>query len=182
MKRIEFSDMTYRLRRNLMATAAILIAIVYFDIKVGRIAAQGIEIKGLTIEIIISILISVLFYHLIAFGIRAFEEYRHWELTFTDEQATAYGGGLSVIDISKRLFDAVDILEKITKNDDLLGAEGQEVLSDSDICKLKGIGNSTEKYAKRFQNFPIVTRWRFWVWDVGIAVIIAVSAISFAVC
>jgi hypothetical protein len=180
MQRIEFSELTNRLRRNLMAAAALIIAIVYFEIKVGRAATQGLELDGLTTDVVLWILVVVLLYHGVAFAVRAIEEYRHWELTFSSTQTMTFGGGVVPVDLARKLKDTSEVLEKITANAGLVGREGQEIFTETDAKKLRSAADAALIYAKRFGNFPRITRIRFWAWDIGAASVITAGALGFA--
>jgi hypothetical protein len=103
MQRIEFSEMTNRLHRNLVAVAAAIIAIVFFGIKIDKATGFGMEVQGLTTSPLLSMLVAVLLYHMVAFAMRAFEEYRAWELQLASKIATSYGGKIETIELANQL-------------------------------------------------------------------------------
>jgi hypothetical protein len=62
---------------------------------------------------------------------------------------------------------------------DNLGS-AKEVLSQTDVAHIKATAEVAQIYAKRFKNFPAITRWRFWIWDIGVATLLTVIALGFA--
>lgn len=180
MQRIEFSDTASRLRRNVMATATLIAAIVVFDIKVGKAAAQGMELDGLTTNVVLCILAAVMAYHVVAFIIRAYEEYLFWDLTFSNAVKSTWSDVDKVVDVAFYLRELTDTVAKVSP-DGMTGSEGKLSLSDGDIRKLKEAGDALSTYAKRYKNFPTIMRWRFWLWDIGIACLAALAALGLLV-
>ena len=56
MKRIEFSETTIRLRRNLVAASSLIVVIAGFDIKVEKAASTGVVLENLTTNVVIAVL------------------------------------------------------------------------------------------------------------------------------
>ncbi len=180
MQRIEFSEMTNRLHRNLMIAAALIICITFFGIQIGKVTAAGIELVNFTTGVLLTILIVTLIYHAIAFAIRAFEEYRLWELQLSSKQATYYGGGVGVLELADQFRNVSETLENIIENSGLITHQGQTVISQDDAAELKQAAKAAIVYGKRLKNFPLVTRVRFWGWDIGTAAAVTIVAILFA--
>ena len=180
MPRIEFSEMTNRLHRNLVATAALIIAMKLFDLRIEKAGTLGVEVKNLTTNVLIIILVAILAYHCVAFAVRAFEEYRIWELKVTETQASFYDGGIGTIDLATKLRTLTAILDKTSTQTDGIIAGGQPILSKDEVDKLKSAAELALTYAKRWERFPTITRWRFWIWDIGIAGVISLVAFLFS--
>jgi len=180
MQRIEFSDLTNRLHRNTMAAAALIIAIAFFNLKIGKATAEGLELQNLTTGVLIWSAFAVLLYHAVAFCLRSIEEYEHWELTLPDSEAGVWDGGVITVDLARRLKDAAETLTKITKNSGAIGHQGQTIFSENDAKQLKEVSEAAVVYAKRFANFPKITRTRFWIWDIGVTLAVVVVALLFA--
>jgi hypothetical protein len=177
MERIAFSELTNRLHRNLIAAAGLILCIMFFKIKIGKLSAVGFELDGFTTNVLVIILMVVLGYHALAFAFRAYEEYRIWELQLTRRQETYFGGGIGISELASRMKEAADSLDKVIKNSGAIGARNQEILTAVDAEKLKNAADSADLYAKRFLNFPWITRARFWGWDIGVTLVVA--SISF---
>src|SRR5215472_6943066 len=103
MERIEFSELTNRMHRNLVAVAAAIIVFVFFDIKIEKATTLGMEVTGLTTRVLLWILVAILLYHMVAFAMRAIEEFRAWELHLATKEATSYGGRLETISLASQL-------------------------------------------------------------------------------
>ncbi len=172
MQPIEFNEMTNRLRRNLMGAAFLIIGIAGFDIKVGRASASGMELENLTTEVSLMVLLAFLIYHAFAFGIRAFEEYRHWELRLADQTKAWQSSDSTVVELADQMRASDQVIEKIFENQDI---------STNETRKFTEMLHSVNIYANRFQNFPRITRFRFWFWDIATAGGVSVIAILFAI-
>ena len=181
MKCIEFSEMTNRLRRNLMAAAFLIISIKAFNIKVEKVSAGGAQLENLTTEVVMLILLAFIIYHALAFAIRAFEEYRHWELTFSNVEDSTWNGDKVTESLATKLRQASPAINKLIDGDGLKVDETSEAFNAADVQNLKAVISAAQIYAKRFENFPKVTRLRFWVWDIGTACILTAVAITFAI-
>lgn len=175
-KRIEFSDTTIRLRRNLMAMSVLIISITFFDIEINRAVAQGVQFDGLTTDVILIILTSVMVYHVFAFVIHAYEEYRFWEITFSTSEVSLVDGGYRPVHVAQKLKELVPTIEKLEAD---AGNEGEFSLSEKEVRKLRELIDEVSIYAARFQNFPSITRVRFWGWDIGLAVIVTFATAYF---
>src|SRR5258708_2764421 len=117
MERIEFSELTNRLHRNLVGVAAAIIGIVFFGIKIEKATAVGMEVTGLTTRVLLWILVAVLLYHAAAFLMRAFEEYRAWELKLaTKEAASSYGGRIQTIALANQLRGLAPKIQEVYDN------------------------------------------------------------------
>lgn len=180
MQRIEFSEMTNRLRRNLMAAAFLIIGTKAFDIKIGKVSVGGAQLENLTTEVVIMILLVFLIYHAFAFSIRAFEEYRYWELTFSAKEESTWDGD-AVVNLAAKLRQAKPAIDKLIDADGMTLDETSQTFSAADAQSLQAATGAAELYAKRFENFPKVTRFRFWAWDLGMAGALTVVAIWFAI-
>lgn len=181
MQRIEFSEMTNRLHRNMIASAAIIISILFFHIRIVRAAALGVEFENLSTRVLLAILVAFLIYHAVAFLIRAFEEYRIWELQLTAKQAAYFGGNIGTVDLADRLHNLSTSLQKLLANRGAVVIYGQEIFTSGDAEKLKAAADAALIYARRFTNFPTITRIRFWAWDIGFAAILTLVAVLFVV-
>jgi hypothetical protein len=173
MERIEFSELTNRMHRNLVAVAAAIIVIVFFDIKVEKATTLGMEVTGLTTRVLLWILVAILLYHMVAFAMRAIEEFRAWELKLTSRTVSSYGGKIEVVELANQLRGMAEIAEK-------LQSSSKEGISSADVAHIKSTADVAQIYGKRFENFPAITRWRFWLWDIGMAALLAVIALGFA--
>jgi hypothetical protein len=180
MRRIEFSEITNRLHRNLMASASLIVLIIVFHIDVKKAATSGIELENLTTKVILIALSAVLLYHALAFCIRAFEEYREWDLKLTEKDATVWGGGVAIFDLSNKLKEVADVLQKISANTGAISHQNQTVLTADDARKLKDVSEAAGIYGNRFKNFPTITRFRFWFWDIGVSGVITLFAVIYA--
>lgn len=181
MQRIEFSEMTNRLHRNLMGSAALLIVIVFFNIKVTKASTSGLELENLTTRVILTVLIAVLVYHAAAFCIRAFEEYRIWELKLSDKQATAWGGGNFVLELADQLKSVGETLERILANSGVIQHNNQTIINADQAQELIEASKAALIYGRRLKNFPKITRFRFWFWDIGIAIAATIFSLTLAV-
>lgn len=177
MERIELDEVTIRLRRNLVVSAFLIIIIKYFGIKVEKIQGAGLEFSNLTTEVVLLILIAIMIYHFVAFGVRALEEFKFWQQTFADKDAAAYGGSLVTVTLASKLEQVADILDAITKNGGLIVHQGQTIISEGDAGELKKAATAANTYAKRLKNFPYITGTRFLAWDIGFAVVTFVVAL-----
>jgi hypothetical protein len=139
MQRIEFSEMTNRLHRNLMIAAALLIGISVFDIRVGKAAASGVELINFTTGVLIAVLLAVLIYHALAFAIRAFEEYRIWELQLAARETTYYSGGVGTTELAHKLRDLGELFEKVISNSGAISSQNQEIIQKNDATYLKEV-------------------------------------------
>lgn len=176
MQRIEFSEMTNRLHRNAMGAAALIISIKLFNLQIDKAGTLGIEIKNFTTGVLVVILLVAMVYHGIAFAIRAFEEYRIWELELTKVNASFWGGGIGVVDLTNKIASASESLKKIVANAGMITAAGQTIFTKQDADNLNEFSRAAEIYAKRLKNFPWITRLRFWVWDIGITAVAMLAA------
>jgi hypothetical protein len=180
MQRIELSEMTNRLHRNAIGSAALIISIKFFSLQIDKAGTLGIEIKNFTTSTLVIILAIALLYHGIGFTIRALEEYRIWELELTSKQGAAYGGGFVVVDLADRLRSVGESLQKITENTGAITSTGQTIFTKQDADKLIEVSRTAEVYGRRLKNFPWITRVRFWGWDIGITAATTIIAILFA--
>lgn len=180
MERIQFSEMTNRLRRNLMAASFLIIGIAGFNIEVGNATASGMELKNLTTEVVLVTLLTFLIYHAIAFMIRAFEEFRLWELKLASRDATSWSGGVGRLELADHLKQVGDVLEKLTTGDRQTSTDAGKTITDSDIKNIKNAAEAADIYERRLKNFPTVTRVRFWIWDIGVACAVSILGILFA--
>ena len=176
MERIEFSELTNRLRRNLMASSFLIVSIKEFDITINGVNSYGMKLENLTTEVITVILFLILIYHAIAFFTRAFEEYRFWELKLSNITETYMSGGEKTLGLNEQISSLAETLDKITKNSGILNKDGQEIFNNADAQELARVRESADRYASRFSNFPMITRLRFWIWDIGTAFLIACIA------
>ena len=173
MERIEFSELTNRMHRNLVAVAAAIIVIVLFGIKVEKATTLGMEVTGLTTRVLLCILVAMLLYHMVAFAMRAIEEFRAWELKLTSRTITKFGGKIEVVELANQLRGMAEIAEK-------LQSSSKEGISSADVAHIKSTADVAQIYAKRFKNFPAITWWRFWLWDIGMAALLTVISLGFA--
>ena len=173
MERIEFSELTNRLHSNLVAVAAAIIVFVLFDIQIEKVTTLGMEVKGLTTRVLLLVLVAILLYHMFGFALRAIEEFRAWELKLTARTMSAYGGKIEGVELFNRLRGMAEIAEK-------LQSSGKEGISAGDVAHIKSTADIAQVYLKRFENFPAITRWRFWLWDIGVAALLTVIALGFA--
>jgi len=162
MVRIEFSELTNRLRRNLMAATFLIIAITGFNIRVGKVTASGFQLENLTTEVILVILIAVVIYHAIAFGIHAFEEYRDWELTRFDKTK-------NLLDFFDEIQSLISTLEIKIKDYGAIDAQNQTILTENDVKRLERVAELMLTYGKRLKRLPVISRVRFWGLDIGVA-------------
>lgn len=176
MQHIELSEMTNRLRRNLMGSAFLIIVLIGADLKVNKVSTSGMELQNLSTEVLLIILHAFLLYHAVAFSIRAFEEYRLWELNFTTEEVQGWSSG--VVQLAEKLKRVSDILDNVTANSGLLPQNGQTIFTQADAEQLKAASEAALQYGKRLDNFPTITRVRFWFWDIGVAGIVTGFAVS----
>lgn len=174
MKRIELSDMTQKIRRNLVASSFIMLVIVLANLKISKISAGGLQLEGFSTSVALVTLMVFSAYHLLAFVIHAFEEYRFWrnEITSTGRSLD----GQHVIDLALVLKEASEALENVLSRP---GANSsmQAVFGSSDIQNLKDVRTGVLKYAKSYRIFPWITGFRFWVWDVLISVAPAILSL-----
>jgi hypothetical protein len=150
-----------------------------FDIKIGKATASGLELENLTTEVVLIGLMVVLLYLTATFVIRAFEEYRYWELTIPSEEAATWDGPIKVTDLANKMLNASDALDKVRANTGIIGRADREVLNEGDIRELKSAAEAAGTYAARFDNFPIIMRGRFWILDIGVTLITAFVGSSF---
>lgn len=176
LKPIEFSELTNKLRRNIMGSALLIIVIGYYKIGVTEPTFAGMKLTGLTAEIILLMLFLFMIYHLFAFAIRAHEEFRLWEMHLTLEESHDMMLP-DIVGLATRLARASDTIDNIIANSGLLNAQGQTVFTNEDAHKLKAITATAETYARHFKNFPATTKLRFWGWDVGIVVLVSLVAL-----
>jgi hypothetical protein len=170
VERIEFSELTNRMHRNLVAVAAAIIVIVFFDIKIDKATTLGMEVTGLTTGVLLWILVAMLLYHMVAFAMRAIEEFRAWELKLASRIATSYGGKIDTIELANQLRGMAEMNEKLQSSR----------IDANDVALIKQTAEVAQIYAKRFKNFPAITWWRFWLWDIGVAALLALTALGFA--
>ena len=81
-----------------------------------------------------------------------------------------------ILGLNEQISSLAETLDKITKNSGILNKKGQEIFDNSDAHKLARVTESADRYASRFSNFPMITRFRFWIWDIGTAFLIACIA------
>jgi hypothetical protein len=177
MERIELSELTNRMRRNLVAVAAAIMVLVFFDIKIEKATTLGMEVTGLTTRVLLWILVAILLYHMVAFAVRAVEEFWAWELKLTSRIATSYGGKIETIELANQLRGLV---EKLQDACDKNLRSDKELLAPNDLVHLRQTAEVAQIYAKRFKNFPAITGWRFWLWDIGVAALLTAIALGFA--
>jgi hypothetical protein len=60
MELIEFSELTNRMHRNLVAVAAAIVVLVFFDIKIEKANTLGMEVTGLTTRVLLWTLVAIL--------------------------------------------------------------------------------------------------------------------------
>src|SRR5262245_44708303 len=101
------------MHRNLVAAAAAIIVIVFFDIKIDKATTLGMEVTGLTTGVLLWILVAMLLYHMVAFAMRAIEEFRAWELKLASRIATSYGGKIDTIELANQLRGMAEMNEKL---------------------------------------------------------------------
>ena len=78
MTSFEFTDKTMRQRRNLLVIATLIIAIKFFDITITNVSISGVDLKGLTTNVVIIVLAGTLFYLATAYANGFYEEYNYW--------------------------------------------------------------------------------------------------------
>src|SRR5262245_14793842 len=144
MERIEFSELTNRLRRNLVGVAAAIIGIVFFGIKIEKATAVGMEVTGLTTRVLLWILVAILLYHSVAFTVRAIEEFGAWELKLTSRTITSYGGKIADVELFNQLRGMAEIAEK-------LQSSNKNGISSHDIAHIKQTADVAQIYLKRFK-------------------------------
>jgi hypothetical protein len=147
MERIEFSELTNRLHRNLVAAAAAIIVIVFFDINIEKATTLGMEVTGLTTRVLLLVLVAILLYHMFGFALRAIEEFRAWELKLTARTMSSYGGKIEAVELFNQLRGMAEIAEK-------LQSSGKEGISAGDVAHIKSTADIAQVYLKRFENFP----------------------------
>jgi hypothetical protein len=151
----------------------LVIVFVFFDIKIEKATTLGMEVKGLTTRVLLWILVAILLYHSVGFAMRAIEEFRAWELKLASRTMTSYGGKIEVIELANQLRGTAEMAEK-------LQSSSKDGISPNDVAHIKATAEVAQIYAKRFKNFPTITRWRFWLRDIGVAAVLTVIALGFA--
>ncbi len=177
MQRIEFSELTNRLHRNTIATAAVIIGFRFFDIKIKKVETYGIEFINLTTGVIVTCLVVVLLYHAMAFALRAFEEYRYWRLHLPTKQSLFWSGGTGNIDLANLMQEAAGALKKIAAS----GPTGEKPFTKEDAEKLHKASEGAMIYAKHFKNFPMISGLIFWGWDIGFTALATLIAVLYAI-
>lgn len=176
MQRIEFSELTNRLRRNLMGAAFLIVVIAGFDIRVGKVLTSGLELQNLTTEVVLKVLLGFLIYHFVAFSIHAYEEFRLWELKPAAKLAQERDRH-DVLEMVGPMTDtrkAMDMIQSAMKEQHQLN-----VITKEDFVFVNNALEGGFVYNKHFEKFPTITRFRFWVLDIGIAVVMLFVAILF---
>jgi hypothetical protein len=176
MERIEFSELTNRLHRNLIVVAAAIVVLVFFGIKIEKATTLGMEVTGLNTQVLLWILVAILLYHMIAFAIRAIEEFRAWELKLGSRTSTGYGGEIALVELANKIRGMAGYADQLASSTVPPGNAAHI------IAHIDSTAEVARLYAKRFENFPAITRWRFWLWDIGTAAVLAVIALGFAAC
>ena len=177
MQRIEFSELTNRLRRNLMGAAFLIVVIAGFDIRVGKASASGLDLENLTTEVVLAVLLALLIYHAVTFGFHAFEEYRLWGLKPEDKLASI-SGGRGFLELNGPMTGTRRALNQIKE---IVKERGQqEDFTKEQYDSLEEVIEGALVYAKRLQSFPVITRVRFWALDIGIAVVMTLVATLFS--
>ena len=175
MKHIQFSDLTNRLRRNLVASAFLIIAIAGFDISIEKAASGGLQFENLTTDVVLLLLMGFLLYHLVVFGVHAFEDYRHWELTFSSREEDRWDAPDQVVNLVGQLQSAAEALKNLSGPTSVSGTN----ITADDVAKIQKAAEDARIYGQRLKNFPRITRFRFWVLDIGMAGVLALFAVLF---
>ena len=189
LKSFNLSDQCTRLRRNLIAVSSLIIVITYFDIKISDVKTSGVSFSKLTSETVLQILFAVMFYHAIAFAIRIAEEFALWGYTFNNKERTLITGPSpsEVVDFSILLKEAKPVLDKIIDNKtSLIGKAGRSDISrqgdskftSSEVRKLNDVVKYTLEYGDGLNNFTKVHKCRILGWELGVAVMIMITAIT----
>jgi len=179
LEHIKFSEITNRLRRNLMAAAFLIVGLAGFDIKITKVTSSGIGFENVNTDVLLIILALFLFYHVIAFCLHAFEEYKVWELKLVSKIDPTFVSATETVELAGIMKSAGETLKNVTKNGGLLMVDGQTVIQNEDAIRMIEASKAAETYGKRLKNFPTITRVRFWGWDIGVALAAAVIAEMF---
>ena len=180
MRNIEFSDFTNRLRRNLVGAAFLIVCIRGFNLQIGEASPSFLKVGTLTTEVALWVLFAVVVYHVMAFLLRAFEEYRVWELQLDSGDGSRFQGSRYILPLARQLRSAATTLEKFTEEHGAIREANTKVLiTDTDVESLKSVVRSAEEFAQKFHKFPKIVRVRYWVWDIGVAVLVTLVALAF---
>lgn len=142
MERIEFSELTNRMHRNLVAVAAAIIVFVLFGIQIEKVTTLGMEVKNLTTRVLLCILVAILLYHMVAFALRAIEEFRAWELKLTSRTMSPFGRPPEVVELANKMRGVVEIVEKHQSS-------SKDGISSDDVAHIKSTVEIAPVYAKR---------------------------------
>ena len=74
----ELSDRTMRQRRNMLVVSSLIIAIGYFDIDISKVSTSGMELDGLTTEVVVVSLGFIMGYLAAAYTVAYREELGIW--------------------------------------------------------------------------------------------------------
>jgi hypothetical protein len=140
------------------------------------VAGGGIELTNLTTENFLLILMAILLYHFVAFGVRVYEEFKFWQQTFADQDAGTDSGGFATVTLTKKLEQVANILEAIIRDSGSIAYKEQTVITEKDVIQLIEAAKAANIYAKRLKNFPYITGFRFIGWDVGFAMVLSILA------
>ena len=165
MEHIELSDQTNRLRRNLMASAFLIIIIVYFHINVTNVTNQGVMFERLNTNVILTALVILMLYHAIAFSWLARADFKVWEIEYS-RHTQPQGKDAGIID--SRIIQQFEKLEAAIQPNPTHG----ETVTRGFI--------KVDRYIQLIQYFPQSTKNRFLIWDIGVAGAITFIAFMFA--
>lgn len=191
MKMFYLSKHCVRLRRNLIISAALLFVILNFEIKITKVVTSGVLLDGLTTEVVLHILFSIVVYHIFSFFLRVFEEFTEWRFSLanTDVGLIFATKSRRIVELSEQILRVEEVLTKILENADSIVVSEKEIGKSSDqihakllpneILNLKNVSKYATNYGKGLGNFSRNSRLRFWIWEIGVTSFISVIAVLY---
>lgn len=111
MERIELSDATIRLRRNMLAISFLIPTLKIYQVKIEKFNLIAVSVSNFKMSDFYFVASILLIYHLVVFAIRSTEDYYHWSATThetpgIDALIKSIGGG----DLDGKVNDVKDLL------------------------------------------------------------------------
>ena len=181
MKRIQFTELVNRQRRNLMGGAFLMIGVVYFEIEIKDGALLGLSLSNFDTHTALTTLLIFILYHAVAFGVGACEEYKHWRLTFSGKQAAAWGG-LAEVTISSKLEAALPAIETLSSGTDDIAQAFKKKFGPDPFNALKDAVDAVLAFETAFNSFPDAMKLRFWALDICLPFAFAGLSVAFYCC
>lgn len=177
--RMELSDKAQRQRRNLVFSAFLIIILRGFGLQISKADYLGLSIDGLTIDVVIYALLSLMVYSTVAFILSYNDEYRHWELNVSQDHQARMITSRESLDLLQQIENNKRELQGINKNLLKMKLTSTNGHIEKDYASILDLAKNAKAYVDGLNNFDKAMKIRLFAWDLGIALLLFVIALFF---